>query len=83
MSEDEGISCREIVQLTTEYLEGALPEPRRRKFEEHLALCQGCANYIEQMRETIRLTGLITEDGIPPEQRDELLAAFRDWRSER
>jgi predicted anti-sigma-YlaC factor YlaD len=81
MSEDVGITCREIVELTTEYLEDALPEFRRRRFEEHLALCRGCVNYLEQMRETIRLTGLITEDGIPPDQRDELLAAFRSWRS--
>jgi predicted anti-sigma-YlaC factor YlaD len=80
MSQEEGISCRDIVALTTDYLEGTLPQPLRRTFEAHLALCEGCDNYLDQMRETIRLTGLISEDGIPPEQRAELVSAFRDWR---
>ena len=79
MNEDVGITCREIVELTTEYLEGALPESRRRRFEEHLALCHGCANYLEQMRETIRMTGMISEDEVPPAQRHQLVLAFRDW----
>jgi anti-sigma factor RsiW len=83
VSEHVGISCRELVELTTDYLEGALDQPRRREFEAHLELCDGCANYIEQMRETIRLTGMISEDGILPEERDKLLAAFRDWRRDR
>ena len=80
MSQEEGISCRDIVALTTDYLEGTLPQPLRRRFEAHLALCEGCDNYLDQMRQTIRLAGLISEDGIPPQQRAELISAFRDWR---
>ena len=79
MSADHGITCREIVELTTEYLEGTLPPGVRRRFVEHLARCPGCANYLEQMRETIRMTGMISEEEVPPEQRDQLVAAFRDW----
>jgi anti-sigma factor RsiW len=81
--EHVSISCREIVELTTDYLEDALEQSLRREFEEHLALCDGCANYLEQMRETIRLTGMISEDEIPADQRDQLLVAFRDWRRSR
>jgi anti-sigma factor RsiW len=74
------LSCQELVELVTDYLEERLPPAERERFEGHLALCPGCDTYVEQMRETIRLTGTLTEDAIRPEARATLLAAFRGWK---
>jgi anti-sigma factor RsiW len=75
------LTCRELVELVTDYLEGTLPDRDRDRFEAHIAGCDGCTNYLFQIRETIRLTGMLTEDQIPVEQRDALLDAFRGWRA--
>jgi predicted anti-sigma-YlaC factor YlaD len=77
------IDCRDLVELLTDYLEGAMPDADRARLEEHLAGCEGCTRYLEQMRITIRLTGALTDDAIPPDGRDELLGVFRAWRSGR
>jgi anti-sigma factor RsiW len=77
------LSCRELVELVTDYLEGALPRADRRRFEKHIAACDACTAYIEQIRLTITATGELTEEDIEPQARDELLAAFRDWNSRR
>ena len=74
------ISCQEIVELVTDYLEDALPRDERKAFEEHLAGCPNCTNYLDQMQETIRLTGRLTEEALEPQLRDSLLEAFRDFR---
>jgi anti-sigma factor RsiW len=73
------LTCREVIDLLTDYVEDALPEQERRPVEAHLASCDGCTTYLEQMRETIRLTGMLTEEEIPEAERHRLLAAFRDW----
>ena len=73
------LTCREVIDLLTDYVEDALPEQERRRVEAHLASCDGCTTYFEQMRETIRLTGMLTEEQIPEEERQRLLDAFRDW----
>ncbi len=57
MTSPEGITCREIVEIVTDYLEGALTPEQREAFELHLSYCEGCVNYLDQMRTTIRLTG--------------------------
>ena len=75
------MSCRELVRVITAYLEGTMSVRDRRRFDRHLRGCDGCTTYVEQMRETIRLTGTLEEEDISPEARDELLAAFRDWKS--
>ena len=74
-----GLTCHEVVELVTDYLEGALPDETRSRVEEHLSGCDGCTRYLEQMRETIRLTGMLTEEQIPQQQREALLDAFRSW----
>jgi anti-sigma factor RsiW len=79
MSSPEDITCREIVEIVTDYLEGTMSPELRERFEDHLSACEGCSAYLAQMRETIRLTGMLTEDEIPQEQRDRLLSTFRDW----
>ena len=76
---ERGLTCHEVVEIITDYLEDALSPADRRRVDEHLAGCGGCTAYLEQMRETIRLTGMLTEEQIPEEQRRDLLAAFRTW----
>jgi anti-sigma factor RsiW len=80
VTEPTDLTCMELVELVTDYLEGALAEPDRVRLEAHLAECDGCTVYLAQMRRTISLTGMLTEDEIPPEGRDELLRVFRAWR---
>ena len=79
----EHISCQEVVELVTDYLEGAMPAEEVARFEHHLSLCDGCIFYVEQIRMTIEAVGRIREEDIPPETRDELVAAFRDFTSRR
>jgi anti-sigma factor RsiW len=74
------LTCKELVEVVTDYLEGSMPAERRLLFEEHLASCDWCQTYLEQMLETIRLTGTLMEDDLEPEARDALLGVFRDWK---
>jgi predicted anti-sigma-YlaC factor YlaD len=71
------ITCRELVELVTDYLEGALDPDTLRWVEGHLAVCPGCSAYLDEMRVTIRLTGRLTDDDIDPVMREALLHAFR------
>ena len=72
--------CREMVELMTEYLEGALPADLRARFDSHLARCDGCTEYLAQLREQLTMSRSLSEDTLDPFYRDRLLAAFRDWR---
>lgn len=76
----EELTCRELVELVTDYLEGALPPGEAARFERHLAICPGCTTYVEQIRETVRQTGRLREDDLEPAARDALLAQFRNWK---
>ena len=73
------LTCKELVELITGYLDGTLRGRRRRRFEAHLASCDGCTRYVAQMEATIRATGTFTEDQMTEEQKTVLLTAFRDW----
>ncbi|MEA2374616.1 MAG: hypothetical protein QOD53_1079 [Thermoleophilaceae bacterium] len=75
------LACRELVELVTDYFEDALPRRERRRFERHIAGCDGCRTYVEQMRITSRALGGLTEETISVEARDALLDAFRDWKA--
>jgi anti-sigma factor RsiW len=77
----EQLSCQEFVELVTDYLEGALPEEERLRFEEHISRCDGCSAYIEQIRQTVAVAGRLTPDALSPVAERELLDAFRDWHS--
>ena len=77
------LTCREFVEPVTNYLEGSLPLTERARFETHLADCDDCPFYLAQMRQTIRLTGALTEERIAPAAKDELLRRFRHWAHER
>ena len=78
---DAGLSCREMVELVTDYLEGALSPVDRARFDAHIARCEGCTMYLRQMREMLDLLGELTTDSISPQAEAELLATFRDWKS--
>jgi len=75
------LTCKELVELITGYLEGTIRGRQRRRFESHLAACDGCTRYLAQMEATIRATGTLTEEQVPDEQKVVLLAAFRNWRT--
>ena len=76
----EPISCQEVVELVTDYLEGAMSPEDVARFDHHLSLCEGCVFYVEQIRMTIAAVGRIGEEDVPPEVRDDLVAAFRDFK---
>lgn len=80
MPNTDEMSCKELVEIITEYIEGTLPPQERQRFEEHLANCPGCQTYLEQMRQTIRAVGHLSEESIPAEFKEPLLAAFRNWK---
>jgi anti-sigma factor RsiW len=79
VSVDE-LTCKELVEVVTDYLEGRLPPAERLRFEEHVAFCSWCRTYLEQMRETVRLTGALAEEDLDPEAREAFLRLFRDWK---
>ena len=75
----EQLSCQELVELVTDYLEGALSPADLRRFEEHIAGCDGCTEYLAQFRRTIELTGTLTPDDLSPAAESELAGVFRSW----
>jgi anti-sigma factor RsiW len=76
----EELSCIELVELVTDYLDGALPRELRDRFDGHIAHCAGCQTYLAQMRATIRATGELTPASLSPEAERALLDAFRGWK---
>ena len=74
------LACQEIVEMLTDYLEGAMDAALRASFEAHLAGCPHCTHYLEQIRATIRVSGTIDAEDLSPEFRAGLLEAFRDFR---
>jgi anti-sigma factor RsiW len=80
MAPAEDLTCAELVELVTDFLEDALSVEERRRFEEHLTICEGCVNYLDQMRTTVALTGRLRVDDLSPEVTTEVIAAFRGWR---
>ena len=76
----EALSCQELVELVTSYLEGALGADEQARFEEHVATCGPCQAYLEQIRQTIALTGRVTPEELSPAAEHDLLHAFRSWK---
>jgi anti-sigma factor RsiW len=77
----EQLSCQELVELVTDYLEGALSAEETDRFDDHIGRCTGCAAYLEQIRQTIAFAGRLTPESLSPEAEHALLDAFRGWRS--
>lgn len=78
-----GIDCNELVEVVTEYLEGSMPAADRKRFDEHLEICEGCETYLAQYRQTIQLTGKLATADVGEPARGKLLAAFRGWKASR
>ena len=79
----EELTCRELVELVTDYLEGALPPVEAARFEAHLDDCDGCPMYVDQFRTTIYLVGRLEEADVSPNARVTLLREFRAWHRSR
>ena len=79
MASPADMTCKELVELVTEYLEGAMSAAEWQRFEQHLNQCSGCRTYLEQMRQTIQSVGRLSEESLPPAARDQLLHVFRNW----
>ena len=76
------VVCRQAVEAVTAYLEGAMAPRERASFEAHLAACPHCSAYLEQIRDTIALTGSIEPEDLEPEAQEALVAVFRTWAAE-
>lgn len=77
------LSCQQMVELVTEYLDGVMEPRRRARFEAHLSGCDGCTNYVEQFRTTVSVVGRLEVDDVPEPVMAELVSAFRNWADDR
>jgi anti-sigma factor RsiW len=73
------MTCSELVELVTAYLEGELDPVTRARFVEHLARCDGCERYLDQVRTSIQRLGTLPPESLSDPVRTNLLTAFRDW----
>jgi len=78
---DHGLTCRELVELVTDYLEDALPSAERARFESHLGACEDCATYVRQMRETLVVLGQLPGETVSARAEAQLRATFREWKA--
>ncbi|MBI4476273.1 MAG: zf-HC2 domain-containing protein [Acidobacteria bacterium] len=74
------MTCQQLTELVTEYLENRLSFTDRLRFRMHVGMCRHCRAYIDQMRQTVRTLGRLPAEEIPPEVRDALLVQFRNWK---
>jgi anti-sigma factor RsiW len=74
------LTCRDLVELVTDYLEGPLHGAKRRRFERHLHTCAGCRAYLAQMRALVRAAGRLSREDLHPAAREDLVAVFREWK---
>jgi anti-sigma factor RsiW len=77
-AERDDLACIELVELVTEYLDGALAPGERSRVDRHLAGCDGCATYMDQIRQTIAAAGSLGPDDVPAPVMARLLAVFRE-----
>ena len=73
------IECQQVVELVTAYLDDALDAKDRRRLDAHFAACPHCSAYLEQIRETISITGSITPEQLSDAALADLTAVFRSW----
>ena len=74
------LTCQQVVEVVTSYLEDMMSPEDRIAFEQHLAVCDGCERYLAQMRSTIELVGRVREESLSANTRQRLLDAFADWK---
>lgn len=75
------MTCRQVVELMTDYLEGALSPADRLRFEEHIAGCDGCRAYLAQLSTTRKVLRKLADEPIHPDLQAELLKTFQNWKS--
>ena len=75
------MTCRQVVELMTDYLEGSLSAADRARFEEHIAGCDGCRAYLAQLATTRRVLRTLADEPIPPDLEADLVKTFQNWRS--
>jgi anti-sigma factor RsiW len=80
VNDEDELACREVVELLTAYLDGALSAQVRSSVESHLAECPPCDIFLDQLRSTIRLAGRLPPEEIHPDTAQVLLEKFRSWR---
>ena len=74
------MTCKEFVEMVTDYLEGSMSLWTRVRFHLHLGMCLGCRIYLKQMKQTILTLGRLPQEPVPPAVREELLRRFREWK---
>ena len=74
------VTCQEVVEVVTDYLDGVLPDEELSVVEQHLNFCEGCVTYLEQMRATVAIVSRVRTDDLSGAMRERLITAFRDWR---
>lgn len=72
--------CQQAVELASDYLEGSLSRRDRRRLERHLAGCDACSAYLEQLRVTIAASGVASPDDLSPEALATLTALYERFR---
>jgi anti-sigma factor RsiW len=80
MTDRRSITCQELTEVLSDYLEGVMSAEDRERFDAHLALCDGCVHYVTQMRQTIAATHELRREDVEATAPDDLLAAFRAWK---
>ena len=75
------MTCREVVELMTDYLDGALSATDRARFEQHMHGCDGCRAYLVQLRTARTLIGKAAYEPVPEPLKAELMNAFRTWKA--
>jgi predicted anti-sigma-YlaC factor YlaD len=79
-SMEEYLSCQEVVELVTEYLENALLPKMRKQLEEHVAECPGCEHYLKQVQLTVSMLRQLSQETTSPATRRELMKIFQQWK---
>lgn len=74
------LTCREVVELLSDHLEGALPAREAARVAAHLDTCPECTAYLAQLEAMIGTLGRLREEAIPRPILDRLVEAFRGWR---
>jgi anti-sigma factor RsiW len=74
--------CRDAVELVSDYLDGTLSRRDRRRLEKHLAACDACQAYVEQVRATVAASGRVAPEDLPDDVVEGLVNLFRQYRSE-
>lgn len=74
------LTCRELTEVITDYLEGRMSFMDRVRFRAHVGMCRSCRTYLDQMKQTVRTLGKLPLETIPPHVQDQLLAQFRNWK---